>query len=202
VDLDELFSTNDVVGKKKVIKKHIPLFDINDRRDKWLKLMVENQGASRQELKEKGKGLNTWIFRHDREWFEKVTPRVGDRNLKKDQIDWKKRDSECLQLAIDSVELILQSQGKPIRVTPSSIRMTVGARNWFSNKKLTQTQQYMQEAKEEINDFRIRKIRWAIDEMSKQDESITAYKVQLYAGFGGQGKDVRELIVKELKEYL
>lgn len=78
--------------------------------------------------------------------------------------------------------------------------MTVGARNWFNNKKLIRTRQYLQEVKEDLIDFRIRKIKWAIDEMSKQDVSITAYKVQLYAGFGGGGKDVRDLIEEIIKE--
>jgi len=36
--------------------------------------------------------------------------------------------------------------------------------------------------------------------MSKKDGSITAYKVQLYAGFGGGGEEVRELIEKALEE--
>jgi len=201
VDLDELFSANEVVGKRAVIKKHIPLFDINDRRAKWLRLMEENQEASREELKEKGKGLHTWVFRHDRAWYEKVTPRVRVRKLKTDPIDWKKRDSECLEHAKGAVQSIIDKEGKPTRVTPSSVRMTVGARNWFNNKKLIRTQQYLQEAKEDINDFRIRKISWAIGEMGKQDGYITAYKVQLYAGFGGGGNEVRELIEKVLEEY-
>lgn len=202
VDVDEYFMTNSVVGKKKVIKEFTPIFDINERRAKWLKLIQENKGATRSELKEKGKGLHTWIFKHDRAWYEKVTPRVKNRKLRTDPVDWDKRDIECLQLAKEAVDQIHRREGKPIRVTPSSIRRTIGARNWFNNKKLVRTQQFLQEAKEDINDFRIRKIRWAIDEMSKQEGSITAYKVQLYAGFGGGGKEVRgliEMVLQELK---
>lgn len=40
----------------------------------------------------------------------------------------------------------------------------------------------------------------AIGEMNRQDGNITAYKVQLYAGFWGGGKEVRELIEKILKK--
>lgn len=76
-----------------------------------------------------------------------------------------------------------------------------GAGNWFNNEKLIRTQQYLRESKEDIDDFHIRKIRWAIDELSKQDVRITPYKVQLYAGFGGGSKEVKELINKVLEDF-
>lgn len=41
----------------------------------------------------------------------------------------------------------------------------------------------------------------AINEMSKSEENIKPYKVQLYAGFGGGGKEVGELIERELNGY-
>lgn len=201
VGVDEFFNANKVIGKKSTIKEFAPIFDISERREKWLKLIEENKGATRNELKEKGKGLHTWIFRHDREWYEKVTPRVKVRKPKTDPTDWEKRDNECLQMAKEAVQQILNADGKPIRVTPASVRLTVGARNWFNNKKLIRTRQYLQEVREDLTDFRIRKIKWAIDEMSKQEGSITAYKVQLYAGFGGGGEEVRGLIEKALREF-
>lgn len=200
VDVDDLFQATTVVGKRKVLNDFTPKFDINERRAKWLKLIEENQGVSRSELKEKGKGLHTWIFRYDREWYEKVTPRVKNRKPRTDPIDWKRNDEECLKLAKDAVKAILNKSGKPIRVTPWRIKLTIGARRWFENEKLVLTQQYLRESKEDINDYRIRKIKWAIDELSKQDGGITAYKVQLYAGFGGGSKEVRELIEKILEE--
>jgi len=94
----------------------------------------------------------------------------------------------------------LNKSGKPIRVTPWRIKSTIGAGKWFENEKLVLTQQYLRESKEDINDYRVRKIKWALDELSKQDVSITAYKVQLYAGFGGNNNDVRKLIEKILEE--
>lgn len=105
-------------------------------------------------------------------------------------------------MAKEAVQAILNKSGKPIRVTSTSITKTAGQRDWFrKNKNLVKTLEYLEDAKEDINDFRIRKIRWAIEVMSKSEESITAYKVQLYAGFGGGGKEVRELIERELDGY-
>lgn len=200
VDINELFQTTTVVGKQKIVEEFTPLFDINERRNMWLKIIEEHKGATRSELKEIGKGLHTWIFRYDREWYEKVTPRVKTRKPRTDPVDWEQKDEECLMLAKEAVKAILNKSGKPVRVTPWRIKLTIGARRWFENEKLVRTQQFLRESKEDISNYRVRKIRWAIDELSKQDGSITAYKVQLYAGFGGGGREIRGLIEEILAE--
>lgn len=140
-----------------------------------------------------GKGLHTWIYRYDRDWYKQVTPRVKVKKQRTDPTDWKKRDEECLKLAKEAVKEIINKDGKPVRITPWRIKLTIGAGRWFDNEKLIRTQQYLQEVKEDINDFRIRKIKWAIGELSKRNERITPHKVQLYAGFGGEN-EVREII--------
>lgn len=97
-------------------------------------------------------GVN-WIYRYDREWYDKVTPKAKLGKEKSGIIDWEKRDEECLWLAREAVENILRREGKPIRVTPSSIRKTLGFGSWFKNEKLVRTQDYLMEVKEGINDF-------------------------------------------------
>ncbi|MFB5088377.1 TnsD family Tn7-like transposition protein [Psychrobacillus sp. PGGUH221] len=201
VSVDKFFCEDRVEGKKTTDIKHLPLFEIEEMREKWLILLKENPEANRSQLKTKGKGLHTWIFRHDREWYEKVTPRVKTSMRKTNDSEWEERDKECLKLAKQAVERIMNEQGKPIRVTPLSIRRTVGERSWFNNERLKETHQFMREAKEEINEFRIRKIKWAIDELNKCNERITAYKIQRFVGFGGEQREVRILIDKVLKEH-
>lgn len=198
VEIDELFQGKEVIGKKSVQVQYNPIFDIRKRREKWLQLIAENPGANRSQLKEKGKGLHTWIYRYDRDWYNKVTPKAALGKKKTGVIDWNKRDEECLRLAKEAVEIILHRKGKPIRITPSSIRNTLGLGSWFHNKKLVRTQRYLKEMKEDIDEFRIRKIKWAIAEISKNDGVLTPYKVQLYAGFGGNDKAIRKLILIEL----
>ncbi|MBT2217988.1 TniQ family protein [Virgibacillus dakarensis] len=198
IDPPDLLLSEKVVGKKKDSIVHNPSFDLNQRREKWLKLITENPGANRSQLKDKGKGLHTWVYKYDWDWYDKVTPKAQLGKEKAGTIDWEKRDEECLSLAMEAVEFILQRKGKPIRVTPSSIRNILGFGPWFHNVKLVGTQRYLHEVKEDINDFRIRKIKWALNEMVYKGDRITPYKVQLYAGFGGSNKEVRKLILKEL----
>jgi antitoxin (DNA-binding transcriptional repressor) of toxin-antitoxin stability system len=152
-------------------------------------------------LKDIGKGLHTWIFRYDREWYEKVTPKNQPRKKRADTVDWEKRDEECLKLAKEGVKLILAKEGKPVtpvRITPLSIRRTIGADRWFEKKKLVKTHKYLEEVSGDIKNFPIRKIKWAINEMIQNGLSLTPYKIQRYAVFDGNSDEVRRLVFKIL----
>jgi hypothetical protein len=201
VDAPELFGANTVSGKQTITPNRIPLYNVEERRKKWLKIIKDNPGANRTELKQIGKGLHTWIYMNDREWYEQVTPRVKTRKQKESPIDWEKRDEECLALAKEAVEKILQTEGKPIRIIPSCIRREIGVKRWFNNPKLVKTQQYLRSITEDIKSYRIRKIKWAINEMMKNGEKMTVYKIQLKAGFGGGNKAIKETITKILNDY-
>lgn len=197
ISVEEVFETKVLTGKISIDESHIPKFSLEERRKQWLKIIESHPGANRSELKRIGKGLHTWIYRHDQEWYEQVTPRFTTRKKKRSVVDWEARDENCLSLTKQAVESLMAHEGKPIRVTPSSIRREIGVRRWMDNPKLIKTQQYIKEITEEIDSFRERKIKWAIQELQKNGEYLTVYKIQLYGGFGGDNqsaKDVRNMI--------
>jgi hypothetical protein len=199
-EVEDIFNGDNIVGKRKSPTSYHPSFSIEEGRAKWLQLISENPGANRSTLKEKGKGLQSWIYKNDREWYDSVTPRNSSKKQRKGNIDWEKRDEECLELAKKGVEEISNRKGKPTRVTPLNIRRTIGVGTWLFNKKLVRTNQYIQEVSENINDFRIRKIKWAINLMIGDGDILTPYKIQRYAGFSDD-KEVRKLTNKILEEY-
>ncbi|WP_449598480.1 TnsD family Tn7-like transposition protein [Niallia sp. Marseille-Q9988] len=194
MDTDEFFNMGSIIGKKSISKQYTPSFSLNERRNKWVKLLEENKDASRSQLKDIGKGLHTWIVRYDREWYEEVTPKNQSRKKRAESVDWKKRDEECLKLAKEAVKVILAKEGKPARVTPLSIRRAIGAGRWFEKQKLVKTHRYLEEVTEDINNYRIRKIKWAINEMTKQGLSLTPYKIKRYAGFDAESGEVSRLV--------
>lgn len=200
LDVSELFECNSTIGKITIMSNRKPKFELNERKSEWLKLIHENQGATRAELKEKGKGLHTWICAHDRVWYEDITPRIKARKSKRESIDWNQRDEECLKLAKKAVKSILSFDGKPIRIIPANIRRAAGVKKWFLHKKLNKTWQYIEEVTEDINSYRIRKIKWAISDLMKKQGRATAYQIQLYAGFGGSNKEIKILIEKIIEE--
>lgn len=198
IKVDTLFQCEKVIGRKKVEIKHKPSLNKEDMREKWLNIIEENPTASISDLKRIGKGVYTWLYRHDRDWHQQSMPNKRFKKGNINFIDWVERDSECLELSQQAVQEIFKYEGKPIRICKSTIRRHLGLNTWFNNKKLIKTHEYISKIEEDIKSYRIRKIKWAIEEMTKQDENITPYKVQLYAGFGGNTKEVKPLIEKEL----
>lgn len=199
VGVEELFESNKVIGKQTIVVNRTPSYSIEERRKEWLKLIEENPGANRSELKRIGKGLHTWIYTHDRRWYDEVTPIVKTRKKKAETVDWGKRDDECLALAKKAVKRLLHKEGKPIRIIPSNVRREIGAKRWFYSEKLVKTQQYLKEVTEDIESYRVRKIKWAIDEMIKKGEKLTVYKIKLKAGFGGGNKEIKREIERLLE---
>ncbi|GMA58091.1 hypothetical protein GCM10025858_25940 [Alicyclobacillus sacchari] len=199
VSAEEFFHEQTTTGKIMARVNHAPSFDLEQRRKAWLKIIEENPGLNRSQLKEIGKGLHTWIYKHDRDWYEQVTPRIHKRKKRTPVIDWAKRDEECLALAKQAVESILNREGKPIRVLPATIRQEVGVRRWLDNPKLVRTRRFIQQVTEDINSYRIRKIKWAISELESEGLSVTVYKIQLRAGFGGNNKEMSELVARVMQ---
>ena len=100
-----------------------------------------------------------------------------------------------------AVESIYNKLGRPVRVTETSIRRKIGFSRRILNESLILTNKYIKENTEELEKFRIRKIRWAIRELEKDGGSITRYKIQIKAGFGGNCEDevkgfIENIIVK------
>jgi|GEM_PF-1423834 len=198
VEVADLFECSSTIGKIKVRAERKPIYELDERRNKWLNLIHDNQGATRAKLKDIAKGLHTWIFTHDKEWYEEVTPRIIKRKDRREVIDWNLRDEECLKHAMKAVETILSIDGKPIRIIPANIRRAVGVKRWFLHKKLSKTWQYIDEVTEDINSYRMRKIKWAIDDLMKRKGRVTVYQVQLYAGFGGKNDEMKKMISEVL----
>ncbi len=170
------------------------------KKKEWLTLLKENPGLPRCELKEIGKGLYSYIHKYDREWYEQVTPKVS-RKPKELPLYNEKVDEESLNLVRQAVESIYNKSGRPVRVTETSIRREIGFSRRILNESLILTNKYIKENTEELEKFRIRKIRWAIRELEKDVGSITGYKIQIKAGFGGNcEEDVKKLIDKCLHE--
>lgn len=172
------------------------------RKREWLPLLKENSGLPRCELKKIGKGIYSYIHKYDSEWYENVTPRI-DRKSKELAPYNKDEDEECFSLVRQTVKSIYNKSGRPIMVTQTSIRREIGFSTRLLNESLILTNNYIKENTEELEKFRIRKIRWAIRALEEEGERVTRYEIQIKAGFGGNCEDeVKELIDKGLEEII
>lgn len=160
-------------------KKQIqtPKLDLDEIKRQWLKIINENPNSTRSELMKINKMVYNYICKYDREWYHKVTPK----NIKKHKgamIDWKKTDKELLEKVKIAALNIKNKEGKPIRICMSSIKREISVERKLDNIKLIKTRKYIESVAESNEEYLIRKVKWGVNEMLRNDEDITRYKVQ------------------------
>src|SRR5699024_6120835 len=66
LEVEDLFQAQNIIGRLSSEEvKRMPKFNRYERRKKWIKIINENPRANRFELMKIGKGLHTWIRKHD-----------------------------------------------------------------------------------------------------------------------------------------
>lgn len=145
-----------------------------DARQKWMDLMEKNPKLSRNNLKKLDEGLYNWLTRHDKEWLDNNVPTIKNQYT---PIDWKQRDKELLPQVKEIVNKM--KVGKPERIRWTTIGGKLGINGWLSRgkNKLPKVKAYLDSEEETLQDFHIRKIKWAIEELESEGVSITKWKL-------------------------
>jgi len=73
--IEEVFNTEEIKGKEKYIYIPNPRLDRDTQRERWLQVLEDNPGLNKSEYKRIGKGLYSWLYKNDSEWFERITPK-------------------------------------------------------------------------------------------------------------------------------
>lgn len=79
--IKELFEIEEVVGKKEYTYIPNPKLDLETQRKRWLQILKDNPNLNKSEYKRIGKGLYSWLYKNDNEWFERVTPKKDRINI-------------------------------------------------------------------------------------------------------------------------
>ncbi|GAA3647389.1 TnsD family Tn7-like transposition protein [Asaccharospora irregularis] len=80
IRIKDFFEIDKAIGKKEYIYIPNPRLDRDEQREKWIKLINDNPGLSRSEYKNIGRGLYTWMYRNDNEFFNSITPKKSNKN--------------------------------------------------------------------------------------------------------------------------
>lgn len=136
--------------------------------------MQQNPQLSSNKLREKSQGLHRWLTRYDIDWLRENN-RKGKRT--NNVINWDKRDIELLE-EVKKVVLNMKS-GKPERISWATIGNKLGIGGWLSKKKdkLPLTKDYIESEIEVLDDFHIRRIKWAIAELETEGQQVTKWKL-------------------------
>jgi len=166
-------------------------------REKWNELRKQYPEMGKTQLRQVDKALFAWLYRNDREWLNKNSPDKKVANAVNSRVDWNQRDNEILSQIKEIVDKMLNSDGKPERITVSLVGSRLGIRGLLEKHlgKLPKTKAYLDSVKETNHDFRLRRIHWAVKELEKEGEELQLWKIMRKAG-------IREEYEIEIENYI
>ena len=159
-------------------------FDKGYYRERWNELRKKYPEMGKTQLRQVDKALFAWLYRNDREWLNQNSPDKKVANVANNRVDWNQRDNEILSQIKGVVDKMLNSDEKPERITISLIGSKLGIRGLLEKylDKLPRTKAYLDSVKETNHDFRLRRIRWAVNELEKEGEELQLWKIMRKAG--------------------
>ncbi|MEL6439083.1 MAG: TnsD family transposase [Cyanobacteria bacterium J06621_8] len=149
-----------------------------EKKDIWLKLQQDNPKSSKTEVRKLAPDVYAWLYRHERQWLNNNSPKLQKPKASVNRVDWNVRDREILEQTKNIVKK-LQQEDKPVRITVGRIGSCLGLKGLFDKhlNKLPQTRIYLESAMETVEDFQIRRIDWAVEELDKQGEEVMEWKI-------------------------
>ena len=147
------------------------------------------------------KSLYIWLYRNDRDWLNENSPNKKRTINKNTRVDWDNRDRELLSKVKEVVDEILDSKEKPIRITISLVGSKLGIKSMIEKHldKMPLTKEYLDEKKESIRDFQIRRIDWAVRELENKGEDLKSWKIFRKAGIR---KEYQEELIDEVEKFI
>jgi hypothetical protein len=124
-----------------------------------------------------------WLYKKDREWLNQNSPTLRVPVSCNNRVDWHERDKLVLAQVQDVVQLLLKAE-VPIRVTLGRIGKTLDLQALLEKHidKMPLTKVYLESVIESIEDYQIRRIKWAIAKLEEQGEEVKPWKVIRIAG--------------------
>ncbi|WP_224984217.1 TnsD family transposase [Geomonas agri] len=167
--------------------------EVDIRRARWIKLRSSFPSAGRKLLRSLAQADYVWLYRHDRDWLKANMPPPLPYSKNRDlRVNWPRRDWE-VAAAIQKAQRIIRARlGKPTRVTVSALGKYIGGLFILQHKlhKLPLTGRQLQKVCESKDGFALRRVRRAVEELKRQGQPLTAWRICRIAGMGTEVTDV------------
>ena len=168
----------------------------------WLQAMRAHPDASRTFLMRQYPMAYRWLSSNDREWYEAYTP-VPARGKSR---NWAAKDEETLRKCKAAVEYIRNMPGRPVWINRRSIEKYGGIQLYknLADGKLPKTQAYLDEVMESNDEWRKKKIQWAVAELINEGKSLYFYQIKIRAAVAPEtlkrfADFVNECIIQQMK---
>lgn len=171
------------------------LKQIKEKRRIWEQLLADKPECSITGLRKLDPSLYSWFYRNDREWLKEHSPKQRNKNISS-KIDWNLRDEELLKEVFLVIANLYWSE-KPVYVNINRIGKEVGKLYLLQKHldKLPKTKKYLLKNVETIQEFQIRRVKWAATEIFKQKGFVSEWEIKRMAG-------LREHVEPEVSELI
>lgn len=166
-------------------------------RNTWSALQSQHTQASKTALRRFAPATYSWLYRYDQEWLNQHSPPAQKRVYINNRVDWQKRDEQILAQVQEAVQRLLAAE-KPIRITVSRVAKVIGQLALIEQHldQMPPTEAYLDSVAESIEDYQIRRVKWAAELLDRRSEAIEMWKViriaGLRPGYSEKAKDVLE----------
>lgn len=147
-----------------------------DYRKRWQDLIKENPEAGRNILYNLDFRTALWLQKNDRIWYEKNSPPATYAS-----INWKEKDRQCLEQVKAAIMILESETGKPKRRSLGKVVSITGLNTLLQKSaalNIPLTMSYLSEHLETDDEWRKRKIRWAVEELNKSGQEISLAKLR------------------------
>lgn len=192
----EKIITNTKSESKKEVHKDNDL--VNERRSEWLQLQRNYPDFSKTQLRENNPALYAYLYRNDRDWLNSNSPKRRKVEPINNRINWLKRDKEILERVQKVAREIRDIGDKPVRITVKTLGDGIGERALLEKHldKMPETKVFIEQVSESQQDFRLRRVKYVINEMKEKGEVIKEWKVLRRAAIK---KEFHEEVLEVLK---
>ena len=153
-------------------------------RNRWLALTLEHKDTSKSRLRKIDVRTYNWLNYNDKEWLKENSP-VLFKKIKPDTIvNWENRDRQLKQQIEEIVKKLLESDGRPERISSERIGKELGILYLLRNSlnKIPITKTYLESVRESIEEYRIRRIKWAAKELESNGVPLKEWKIRELTG--------------------
>ena len=148
-------------------------------RNNWLAAISANPHAIRSELLHIEHESYVWLRKNDLIWFDDNTP--AQREI---LVDWEKRDEEYLDMAIQTIGNLKKKPGRPCLLSVNLVKNQLGIMSLhklLATDRIPRTSAYLKQHIETREEWRKRKVHWAVQEFKKHHKLPTLYEVMIKA---------------------
>jgi len=169
--------------------------DINADKKLWIEHRNKHPNLNITKLRKMNQGLYMKLYRQNKKWLQDNSPISISKKKNDKRVNWEIRDKELTNDCKFIVGQMMESE-KPIKLTVSGIALRATKKELilYNIEKLPHLNTYLHSVAETDEEFRKRRIKWAINELVKEFENPMVWRVYRKAG-------IREEYQDELKDF-